>query len=277
MVERRSDRTRASRLAPLIPLAIIWVLGCALILGLLVQRQVPYDQLLLDPNSLNKVPWYTGLVSNLGILGWTAATTTGFFGSWVARYGGRPGAASMLRWGAVLSTTLLFDDLFQLHVAVKPLGISKPMVYLGYLLATGLWCVLQFREIRRTRSELLIASGAAFAASVVVDQIGASLPLLTTQGALVLEDASKFLGVLAWAQYFTLTSSDIVKSIVQRQAAAKMRARAGRNDQNGPPPEEALVPMGDGRQADVSAYDEPMGTVSAPAVRHQRMVDWAEQ
>ncbi len=219
MAERRSQRTRASRLAPLVPLAIIWLLGCALILGLLAQRQVPYDQLLLDPNSLNKVPWYTGLVSNLGILGWTTATATGFFGSWVARYGGRPGAASMLRWGAVLSTVLLFDDLFQLHVAVKPLGISKPMVYAGYLLATGVWSVLQFQEIRRTRSELLLASGAAFAASVIVDQVGASLPLFSTQGALVLEDASKFLGVLAWAQYFSLTSADIVKSIVRRQTA----------------------------------------------------------
>lgn len=245
------------------PLAGIWLLGCALILGLVAQRRVPYDQLLLDPNSLNRVPWYTGLVSNLGILGWTTGTATGFFGSWVARYGGRPGAASMLRWGAVLSTVLLFDDLFQLHVVVKPLGLSKPMVYLGYLVATGLWVLLQLREIRRTRVELLIASGGAFAVSVVVDQLGPSLPLLTDQGSLVLEDASKFLGVLAWAQYFALTSSDIVTSIVKRQAAERP-PRSRRGDT----PDRRATADGDpldGRPEDRPAYDKPMGPVTTSA------------
>lgn len=244
----------------------MWLMGCALILGLLAQRQVPYDQLLLDPNSLNKVPWYTGLISNLGILGWTTATATGFFGSWVAQYGGRPAAASMLRWGAVLSTILLFDDLFQLHVAVKPLGISKPMVYLGYLVVTGWWTAAQFREIRRTRAELLLASGAAFAASVVVDQIGSSIPLLGPQGVLVLEDASKFLGVLAWAQYFTLTSSDIVKSIVQRQA-----------DMNRALAQAAQPSARNGRQAGSSDYDDQMGTITTPSVHNERMADRVDQ
>lgn len=240
MVERRIQKSRASRLAPLLPLALIWLLGCALIVGLLAQRQVPYDQLLLDPNSLNKVPWYTGLISNLGILGWTTATATGFFGCWVARAGARPGASSMLFWGAALSTVLLLDDLFQLHVVVKVLGLSKPMVYLGYLVATGLWVLLQLQEIRRTRVELLLAAGAAFAVSVMVDQVGGALPVLTDQATLVLEDASKFLGVLAWAQYFTLTSKDIVSSILRRQAVGAaydtvMDASAASS--HAPPPE----------------------------------------
>ncbi len=190
--------------------------------GLVLQRQVPYDELLLDPNSVNRVPWYTGLVSNLGILCWTTATSTAFFGSWLARYGGRRAASVMLGRGAVLSTILLLDDLFQLHVAVKPLfGVSKAAVYLAYLIVAAWWVLTQREEIRRTRSELLLASLGAFGGSIVVDQIGAQLPLLDADSALLIEDACKFLGVLAWAQYFVLTSSDIVKSIV-----TELRARA---------------------------------------------------
>jgi len=52
----------------------------------------------------------------------------------------------------------------------------------------------------------------AFSASVVADQLG--VPGLDEQGSLLAEDACKFLGVLAWAQYFTLTSADIAASIV---------------------------------------------------------------
>lgn len=215
MAERRTTRSSFSRLRPLLPLAGIWLAGFTLLLVLVIQREVPYDELLLDPNSLNKVPWYTGLVSNLGILGWTTATATGFFGAWVARYGHRAAASTMLARGAVLSTILLLDDLFQLHVVVKPLfGVAKPMVYLGYLVVAGWWVTTQRREISRTRAELLLASVGAFATSVVTDQLGSGLFGMSPANALLLEDACKFLGVLAWAQYFVLTSSDIVKSIV---------------------------------------------------------------
>lgn len=206
-------------MAPLLPLAGLWLVGLAVIGVLLAQRQVPYEELLLDPNTVNSIPWYTGLVSNLGILGWTTATATGFFGAWVAAFGGRPGAAGMLWRGALLSTTLLLDDLFQLHVAVGPLGVPKVAVYLAYLVGAGAWIVTQHREIRRTRAELLIAAGLAFGVSILVDQTGGALPVLGQQGALVVEDASKFLGVLAWAEYFVLTSGDIVTSIVKRQRA----------------------------------------------------------
>lgn len=224
MAERRTNRTVASRFRPLVPLASIWMFGLVVLGGLVAQRQVPYDQLLLDPNSVNRVPWYTGLVSNLGVLGWSVATTAGFFGTWIGRYGGRPNAATMLGRGAVLSSVLLLDDLFQLHVAVKPLfGISKPVVYLCYLLVGLWWLTTQHREIRRTRVELLVAAGAAFATSVLFDQAGTSTGTFSAQSALVIEDAAKFLGVLAWALYFVLTSSDIVRSIVTELRGAGTR------------------------------------------------------
>ena len=164
---------------------------------------------------MNGVPWYTGLVSNLGVLGWTVAASVGFLGAWIAASGGRPGAVSMLRGGALLSSILLLDDLFQIHVVVEPLfGISKPVVYAAYLVLTGCWALTELSEIRRTRYELLLAAGAAFFTSVVVDQTGRGVIGLSPSVSLLAEDAAKFLGVLAWAQYFAVTSTDVLRSIL---------------------------------------------------------------
>lgn len=215
MAERRVHRSGTSRLSPLLPLALLWGAGATLLVGLISQNQVSYDQLLLDPNSVNGVPWYTGLVSNLGVLGWTTATSVGFVGAWIADVGDRPGAVSMLRGGALLSAILLLDDLFQIHILVKPLlGVPKAGVYAAYLLLTGWWAISQLQEIRRTRALLLSAAGFAFFLSVVVDQTGTKLFGLADSTALLAEDAAKFLGVLAWAQYFVLTSTDVVRSIL---------------------------------------------------------------
>lgn len=222
MSERRTNRTGLSRLRPLVPIAVIWTMGLVFLVGLALQRRVPYDELLLDPNNVAGVPWYTGLVSSLGILGWTTATVTGFFGAWVAHYGNRPAAARMLVHGAVLSTVLLFDDLLQLHVILKPaVGIPKIAVYVAYLLFALWWVASQWRELRRTRAELLLAAGAAFTVSIGLDQVAGLVPWLGPDQRLLIEDAAKFLGVLAWAQFFTLTSGAIVTSIVTelRQAA----------------------------------------------------------
>ncbi len=222
MADRRSSRTGLSRFRPLLPLAVIWALGCLLLVGLALQRRVPYDELLLDPNNLVGVPWYTGLVSNLGILGWTTATATGFFGAWIAHYGHRPAAASMLVDGAVLSTILLFDDLLQLHVVVEPLvGIPKPAVYLFYLAVALRWVLRHRTELHRTRLELPVAAAGAFALSIGLDQVSFLVPWLSSSQRLLIEDAAKFLGVLAWAQFFVLTSGAIVTSIV-----TELRAKA---------------------------------------------------
>ena len=92
------------------------------------------------------------------------------------------------------------------------------------------WVATQHRELRRTRSELLLASAAAFAASILFDQLGAKTPVLSQQLSLLFEDACKFLGILAWAQYFVLTSADIVRSIVnglRSQTLASQSVRVG--------------------------------------------------
>ncbi len=193
------------------PLAIVWLLALALLLPLVTQNVIPYEQLLLDPSHANNLPWYTGLVSNLGILAWTTATVAALGGAWVSHMGGRSRASSMMRGGATLSLLLLLDDLFQFHVVIpNSLGFPKVFFYVGYLVLTWWWVASERHELRRTNTHMLLAAGGAFAASILIDQVGIG----SKDTGLILEDAAKFLGVLAWALYFVLTSRDITNSVV---------------------------------------------------------------
>jgi hypothetical protein len=246
MADRRERRTVRRRVQVGLRVASTLPVSGALLLWLSLQSQIPYEDLLLDPASLGGLPWYTGLVSNLGVLGWTTATATGAFGAWVARYGGRPGAAAMLTRGSLLSGLLLFDDLFQLHVVVHPLfGITKPMVYALYLAVALWWIVGQRHEVLRTNYEILLTAVALLGLSVIVDQAADRLTGLITLAPdvrLLLEDAPKFVGVLVWAQYFVVTSWAITRSIISElrsRAEATTRAEETRGTSTSEGPEVA--------------------------------------
>ncbi len=218
MAERRQAPRRRDQLRPLMPLAALWLGACCLLVAMVLQNQVPYEDLLLDPTYASGLPWYMGMVSNLGVLGWTAAAVSGGLGSWTAQMANRRGAAMMLAGGSLLTVLLLFDDLFQLHVLVKPLlGLPKWSAYLVYGSAAMFWVGTQAVEIRRTRYGLLVAAATAFAVSLLLDQLAPAFDL-SARGALVAEDSAKFFGILAWAQYFVLTSVDIVRSILNQLA-----------------------------------------------------------
>ncbi len=210
MTERRSEQTWRTALRPIAPLAALWLAGACL-LGLLIGKSsIPSEQLLLDPAHLQSRPWYLGLVSNLGVLGWTTATVAAAGGGWISRAGGRRGAADMLRAGALLSGLLLLDDLFQLHIVVADVvGTSKMAFYATYAVLAGAWIITNIAELHRARWPLLVAAIAALSTSAVTDQ------LMSGAGrGLIAEDSAKFLGILAWALFFVLTTRDIADSVL---------------------------------------------------------------
>ncbi|MEZ5412657.1 MAG: hypothetical protein R2761_31780, partial [Acidimicrobiales bacterium] len=245
--ERRSRRKLSASLRPLAPLAVVWLLGSLTLALLVAQRRIPMEELLLDPNAYGGVHWYTGLVSNLGVLGWTVAAAGGAAGAWISGAGHRAGAVRFLRGGCLYTGLLLLDDLFQLHIVVsRAVGLPKSAFYCMYL-ALGLWWGLGGRaELARTRWPLLLAGVGALSVSVVVDQLVPPSPR-----ALLAEDSSKFLGILAWALYFCLTARDIASSVV----AGATRARPDRDSpgtdpssrhEPAPTPDSSPAPLGAG-------------------------------
>lgn len=221
MSDRRARPDARRQLASLTPLLGAWVLASMVLCGVAVQRSVPVEELFLDAAYLSDRPWYTGMLSNIGILAWTAAAVAGLGGAWVAAQTGRPTAARFLRVGAAATVVLLADDLFELHaVLLEVTGIPKPARQLLVVAPAAYWLVRYVDEIARTRWVILACGVGCFVVSLGIDLVGNGSSL-----SLFGEDGAKLLGVLAWAQYMVLTSLDITRSTI-RAAAAQAKATA---------------------------------------------------
>lgn len=211
-----SDRRRAVafrrqlRLAS--ALAGVWSVGLVAVAVAGSRNRADIEQLFLDPAYLTGSPWYTGLFTNIGILAWTVAVVSAAGGAWVAGRAGRPSVVPFLGSAAAMTALLLADDLFQLHADVLPAsGMHSLAAKIVIVAPVPVWTWVNRNEIARTRWLLLACAFAGFGASLLVELAAGSAD---STGALVAEDTGKLLGVLAWAQYFLLTTVDITRSVI---------------------------------------------------------------
>lgn len=217
---RRDERKAATgdrraitgRSAGLVHLGAVWFVGAVFLFLVGMQQFAPVEDLLLDPSAVGGRPWYVGLVTSLGVLGWAAAVGGCAVTSFVARHAGRDSAADAFRTASFLWLLLLLDDLFLLHSSLFPqlFGVSKSAVLVAELILAVLWVVQFGREIIRTRWLLLIAAAGAFAWSLGVDTVVAPLD----GRGLLWEDGPKLLGIIALATWSVVTATDILRSIV---------------------------------------------------------------
>ena len=192
----------------ILPLLSVW--GCGLLVLGASAAHGNVRQLFLDPSYANGAPWWTGLISQLGILGWTSAVASASWAAWIARHTGRTNAARFLFRGAIASTVLLVDDLLGVHSMFWTLGLmGKPFGLALVLSPVAAWFWVYRTDIRRTRWVLLAGAFLANALSVVADTLAHGS--LSDRSAL-LEDGPKFLGILAWAAYFIASTYDIARS-----------------------------------------------------------------
>ena len=214
-------RARRRQLPSLAPLLAAWLVAASALAVLAAQRSVPVEQLFLDAAFVSGQPWYTGLLSSLGVLGWTAATVAALFGGWVAAQTGRASAARFLRSGAAVTVLLLADDLLQLHAdLMRFTGLPKGVRQILVVLPAGVWLVRYAGEIARTRWGIVVGALGCFGLSLLLDAAAAD----TSRLGLFAEDSAKLLGVLAWAQYMVLTSVDITRSTIRAAAAGTSAA-----------------------------------------------------
>ena len=193
------------------PLISLWIVGAVVLVAARFQTATSLSSLVLDPGYVAGQPWYTGAISNLGILIWATGIALAGAGAWVAHRIGRMSAARFLAAGVLATLILLLDDVFRVHSGpLARLVGSKTLAQLIVVSPVMVWLGVFRRDILRTRSILLGAALGAMACSVAVDVLfdpGGDTGLL-------LEDGLKFLGILAWAQYFALTSRDIAASVI---------------------------------------------------------------
>ena len=156
-----------------------------------------------DPFILGNLPFYAGILSNVGILFWSAGATVCFFSvsirrkeEFIGRY------KRFLVMSGLITSLLLVDDLFQMHRIFYPKVLHIPtfIVYCVYGLL-GLWYLLIFRKQIMETEYLMLALALGFLGLAVIIDILSIVP----RGSTALSDFLKFFGIVSWFIYFTRT------------------------------------------------------------------------
>ena len=164
--------------------------------------------LLRDPMAVARDPelccaFYSGAVSNLGVLFWAAAATIAAFAvSLVQDVAER----RFLVATSAMTAFLMVDDLFMLHEEAFPaLGAAEPIVFAVYLAAATAYGLGFFRQILSARAALAILAALAMAASLIEDQTNILWPIHD-----FVEDGAKFGGVYCWLLFVALRARDAI-------------------------------------------------------------------
>ena len=165
--------------------------------------------LLRDPMAVARDPelccaYYSGAVSNLGILLWAAAAAIAAFAASLTP------VKEMRRFliaTSALTAFLMIDDLFMLHEEALPgLGAPEPAVYAFYLACAAAYGLIYFRRIFAGRAALAILAALAMSASLVEDQTKVLWPIHD-----FVEDGAKLGAIYCWFLFVILRSRDAVR------------------------------------------------------------------
>lgn len=152
------------------------------------------------------LPYYTGWVTGLGVVGWIASAAAGVLGGALSRRSGDRAGGRALVLGGLVSAAMGADDLFMFHDGVlRERGVPE-LVTMGVLAAAALaWGLTHLRVLLRGREAvLLVLAGAWFAHSLVVEEVG---------GLLVHEEASKAAAIVCWTAWFWLRAARAVGTV----------------------------------------------------------------
>lgn len=186
---------------------LLYACAIGILLGIAAASQhsgIPISHFTRDPASVMNAHFYTGILSNIGILFWCIAATTCLFACLLLiKLRGETAEAYFLLYFGTLSAMLLIDDFFLLHEILSDLIFkSERLVYLMYMLILGYGLVYFRQLILRTDFKLLTISLGFFSASVVFDL----LPEGWSAWHHLLEDGAKFMGIVVWCNYFAKIS-----------------------------------------------------------------------
>lgn len=184
----------------------IWIALCGVLAAAVLAKVglgVPWYYVMGDPATATGSPFFVGLVSNVGVVMWTAIATLFLFRHHVERVAqDDSGWAPFLLWSGLFTAALGLDDLFLVHEEVLPhyLGVGQPIVLGAYAIACCTYLLRFAGHIARTAYPVFFVALALLAVSVALDQLQDQWSIyLPASG--FLEDAAKLLGIGTWLSY----------------------------------------------------------------------------
>jgi hypothetical protein len=175
---------------------------------------VPISLLMRDPAAISGQSPLSGLISNLGSIGWFLSATICIFTT-AALYGySSKNIFYFFLFSGFLSIYLGLDDFFMFHdtLAPKYLGIKE-----NYILFSIAICVLAYlakfwKLILSMEYEFLVIALIFLFTSICIDVLLESLFTGYEDWVLLCEDGFKFLGIVSWFSYFAGTSYQLIRS-----------------------------------------------------------------
>lgn len=170
-------------------------------------RNIPYENLVRDPNAIADFPKYIGFISQFGIFLWFASVGICFMGYFLTR-----GIQSVsqkskyLLYFGIFSLMLGLDDAYMLHEELAHRGLYEEMFFGVYAVMLLVFILKFLKLFFQTHFILLILSGFCLASSIAVDKYDHTLFLL--------DDSFKVSGIVFWFVYFFRTVYTICKGII---------------------------------------------------------------
>src|SRR5688572_11660779 len=184
---------------------------------------IPLRQLMLDPTEFTHVPFYTGIMANLGILLWSATASVCLFISIFLPQLVSKSWKDFFLVSGLLTLLLLLDDLLRIHDEIFPvyLGIKGDVFGMGYVLLIAIYLLRYRTLIFQYPYGFLVMALGLFAVSVAVDVAPPFLKgLFSVADVLFLEDSAKLLGIANWLAYFAYLSASVLRE--GNQAAPRL-------------------------------------------------------
>lgn len=164
-----------------------------------------------DPSQILDTNPFVGIISNLGVILWSASTMICFFMAIVfSILHDKKDLRRFLFWTGSLSLLFLLDDLFLIHDYIFPryFHLDELYLYFVYVLIIGVifW---RFGKLIFKSSDYLffLLSFSLFGLSVLIDIVSHFYPM---RASILFEDGFKFMGITAWLVYFSKLSLQLL-------------------------------------------------------------------
>lgn len=170
-----------------------------------LQMEVSIAAFTRDPASVAHIHPFIGVVSNIGVMLWTATATICLFSWAILRHNlDEMRFSTFLLCSGLMTTLLLLDDFFLLHETIFPIyfGAPEKVVFIGYagLILCGM--VMFKKCILKTEYLILLIAVGFFGLSLFIDTFQDRIESFIGGWRILFEDGFKLLGIVGWFGYF---------------------------------------------------------------------------